>query len=237
MGELALAFTFMFTSVLFGNGSNLPNNTTLVYPFYQVSTLECRTLEWDAMPDSCKINLPIIHGANYETYQYDKTYTDIYTVLRGASYSLGRDQSVGAHSATDIATAKGTPMYAIADGEIYSAGWNSAYGNLVRLKFKYNGKIYYAVYSHLDSYSVKAGDLVKKGQEIAKVGNTGNTSGALGGYHVHFEMDQDASGRPAYSYNGCADLAVGHYQIIQQGLCRVELFKNTLDPIAFLESA
>lgn len=236
-GELCLAFVFMFSSYLFWNGENLPNNTTLVYPLHQVSTLECRTQKWDTMPSSCKINLPIIRNADYVTYQNDKTYTDIYTVLRGASYSSWRDQSVGTHYGVDVATAEGTPLHAIADGVVYSSEYNSAYGNVVKVKFKYKGEILYAIYAHMSARSVQAGDLVKAGQLIWKVWNTGNVKGALGGYHVHFEVDKDANGRPAYVFNGCPELSQGHYAIIQNGYCRVELFQYTKDPIALLEWA
>ncbi|MDR3169689.1 MAG: M23 family metallopeptidase [Candidatus Peribacteria bacterium] len=168
-GELCLAMLFMAGSYIFGGGENLPNNTTLVYPLYQVSTLECRTQLFSTLSNDCKILLPIIHGADYTTYQNEKTYTDIYTVLRGASYTSGRDQAVGAHYATDIATAKGTPLYAIADGEVYSAEYNSAYGNVVKIKFRYKGEILYATYAHMNSYRVQAGDQVKKGQLIGEV--------------------------------------------------------------------
>lgn len=137
-----------------------------MYPLYQVSTLDCRTQTWSSLPNDCKVTLPRIRGADYVTYQNEKTYTDIYTVLRGASYTSGRDQAVGAHYAVDIASARGTPLYAIADGEVYSAEYNSAYGNVVKIKFKYKGEILYAVYAHMNAYSVKAGDIVKKGQQI-----------------------------------------------------------------------
>ena len=236
-GELCLALVFMTTTYLFGNGDNLPNNTTLVYPLYEVSKLECRTQEFSTLSSSCKIELPIIHGADYTTYENEKIYKDIYTVLRWGTYTNQRDQGSGAHYAVDIASSKGTPLYAIADGEVYSATYNTAYGNVVKIKFKYKDEILYAVYAHMDSYTVKAGDLVKKGQQIGKVGNSGNVSGALGGYHVHFEIDKDAGGRPAYAFNGCAETAKGHYEIIQKGYCRVQLFQYTKDPIVLLEGA
>lgn len=152
----------MMGAYIFGGGESLPNNTTLVYPLYQVSTLECRTQLFSTLSAGCKITLPIIRGADYTTYQYEKVYTDIYTVLWGASYTYQRDQAVGAHYAIDIATAKGTPLYAIADGEVYSAEYNSAYGNVVKIRFKYKGEILYAVYAHMNAYVVKTGDQVKK---------------------------------------------------------------------------
>lgn len=59
----------------------------------------------------------------------------------------------------------------------------------------------------------------------------------LGGYHVHFEIDKESGGKPAYAFSNCGDVSKGHYEIIQKGLCRVELFQYTKDPIALLEGA
>jgi murein DD-endopeptidase MepM/ murein hydrolase activator NlpD len=136
-GELCLALLFMTTSYLRGNDGYLPNNTTLVYPLNIVSTLECRTQHFSALPENCKISLPIIHGADYNAYKNEKTYTDIYTVLRGGSYTHPRNPAVGSHYGVDIATSKGTPIYAIADGEVQTAEFNSAYGNVIKIRFKY----------------------------------------------------------------------------------------------------
>jgi murein DD-endopeptidase MepM/ murein hydrolase activator NlpD len=36
----------------------------------------------------------------------------------------------------------------------------------VKIKFKYKGETLYAVYAHMNAYTVKAGDIVKKGQQI-----------------------------------------------------------------------
>ena len=126
IGEWVLAFLFIGWATMWWSWDNLKNNTSLVYPLYEVSTLECRTLEWSSMPDSCKIKLPIIHNTDYSTYVNEKDYTDIYTTLWGAPYEDPWNQSAWAHYGVDIATAKWTPLYAIADWEVYSAGYNSA---------------------------------------------------------------------------------------------------------------
>ncbi len=235
--ELCLALLFMTGSYMFWSGESLPNNANLVYPLHQVSTLECRNQPFSTLSDNCKINLPLINQANYDSYQDNPVYTGIYTALWGASYQQPRNQSVGAHYAVDIATARWTPLYALADGEVYAAEFNSAYGNVVKIKFKYAGEVFYAIYAHMDSFSVKKGDSVKKGQKIWEVGNSGTTFGALWGFHVHFEIDRDAGGRPAYAFSGCPDLNKGHSAIIAQGLCRVQMIQYTKDPIMFLEKA
>ena len=234
--EAVLAFLFIWWATMRWSWDNLKNNTSLVYPLYQVSTLECRTLERSSMPDSCKIKLPIINNADYTTYVNEKVYTDIYTTLWGANYQEERNQAVWAHYWVDIATAKWTPLYAIADWEVYSAWYNSAYGNVVKIKFKFNGEILFATYAHMNSISVKVGDTVTKWQQIWEVWNTWNTFWALGWYHVHFEIDKNNGWRPAYAFAGCPELDKWHSEIIEKGYCRIQLFQYTKDPIAMLES-
>ncbi|MDR2415224.1 MAG: hypothetical protein LBD75_01020 [Candidatus Peribacteria bacterium] len=54
---------------------------------------------------------------------------------------------------------------------------------------------------------------------------------------MHFEIDKDVGGRPAYVYTNCAEVNQGHYEIIQKGYCRIQLFQYTKDPIVLLEGA
>ena len=237
IGEIAIVVLLTGFSFLFGKGDSLMNNTQLVYPLYEVSTLECRTLHFDELPENCKIKLPIIHGADFATYQNNKTYTDIYTTHWGASYTSWWDNMVGTHYGTDIATAPGTPLYAIADGVVYSSVYNSAYGNVVKIKFQYQGEILYAVYAHMSERLVEAGDIVQAGDIIGKTGNSGNVFWALGGYHVHFEIDKDNNGRPSWVFSTCPTISKGDYAVIQAGECRMQLFQYTKDPIVLLENA
>ena len=231
--EAVLAFLFIWWATMWWSWDN---NTSLVYPVYEVSTLECRTQERNSMSDSCKIKLPIIHNADYATYVNEKVYTDIYTTLRWANYQEQWNQSVWAHYGTDIATAKWTPLYSIADWEVYFAWYNSAYGNVVKIKFKFKWEILFATYAHMNAIYVKAGDVVTKGQQIWEVWNTWNTFWALGWYHVHFEIDKNNGWRPAYAFAWCPELSKGHSEIIANGYCRIQLFQYTKDPIAMLES-
>jgi len=234
--ELVIVLSIGFMSLMHAWSSNLPNNASFSYPLQKVSTVECRTLYRDDMPDSCKINLPIIHWANYSAYQNDATYRSIYTALRAAPYSDSWNQKIWAHAWVDMATARGTPLYSIWDGEVYFAWRNSAYGNVVKIKYIYNWEVVYAVYAHMDSILVKAKQKVSKWQRIWAVWNSGNTKWKLWWYHVHFEIDKDNHGRPAYSYMNCPDLKKWHYYIIQHGACRTELFTHQYDPIKIFES-
>ncbi len=233
--ELIVVWLFTFFWLMHAWSASLPNNSSFSYPLQKVSTVDCRTLYWEDMADSCKISLPIIHGANYTAYAWNSLYRSIYTTLWWAPYSDTWDQVNWAHAWVDIATARGTPVYSIWNGVVYTAWRNSSYGNVIKVKYVYKWEIVYWIYAHLDTIDVKAGDTVTRWQKIGTTGNTWNTFGALWWYHLHFEIDRDNGWRPAYSYTNCEDVSKWHYTIIQNGLCRKELFKYQYDPIRVLE--
>ncbi|MFJ8040670.1 peptidoglycan DD-metalloendopeptidase family protein [Kitasatospora sp. NPDC096147] len=89
--------------------------------------------------------------------------------------------AAGYHTGTDFAVSTGTPLLAVADATVVSAGRGGAYGNEVVLRLP-DGK--FAEYAHLSSIGVKAGQTVKAGQQIGKSGSTGNSTGP----HLHFEI-------------------------------------------------
>ena len=60
------------------------------------------------------------------------------------------------HTGVDISASMGTEFKAIANGVVIKAEYNSAYGNVVKIKFKFNGEILFATYAHMNSISVKA---------------------------------------------------------------------------------
>jgi len=237
IGEFCVALLLSLSTTIFWNWTSTPNNQELVYPLQEVSTLECRTNSRDTLTQNCKINLPIIAWANYQNYIWNTTYTDIYSVLYWWNYHSWWNISEGSHYWVDIATAKGTPLYAIADGKVYFAGEQSWYGNVVKIEFVYQGVRYFAIYGHMNSMNVKTWDSVSRGQKIWTVGNSWVTMWSLWGYHVHFEIAKGDSWRPVYAFYGCTDLDKGGIEIINQGLCRTEMFSRTLDPISLLEGA
>lgn len=84
------------------------------------------------------------------------------------------------HTGTDIAAEIGTKIVSVTDGTVILASSQGDYGN--HLKIQINDVI--IVYAHCNKLYVKEGDVIKQGQEIAEVGNTGNTTGP----HLHFEV-------------------------------------------------
>lgn len=92
------------------------------------------------------------------------------------------------HGGLDIANAMQTPIYAVADGEIVDSGPASGFGLWVRLKHD-DGTV--SVYGHIDSSLVQVGQRVMAGDEIAKMGNRGFSTGP----HLHFEIWEHGTDR------------------------------------------
>jgi len=91
------------------------------------------------------------------------------------------------HQGWDLLAAPGTPVYAIADGELTSR-FSSSYGKTATLKFKHGGRTYYAFYAHLSVVSM-ANVSVTEGTVIGKTGMTGNAKGIPPKEaHLHFEV-------------------------------------------------
>lgn len=88
------------------------------------------------------------------------------------------------HLGIDIANSIGTPVIAAADGVVSYVGTMNGYGNLVMVTHSLDGAQFTTVYAHLSGFTSSVGDVVSKGDQIAKMGNTGNSTGP----HVHFEI-------------------------------------------------
>jgi len=98
------------------------------------------------------------------------------------------------HKGVDFANKSGTPIPAFADGVITGVGTtNNGLGNVVTLKDAAGNN---HSYGHLQGAVVKPGMRVKKGQQIAKMGATGNSYSPSGGDPSHLDIRiSDAYGR------------------------------------------
>ncbi|MBD0862477.1 M23 family metallopeptidase [Gordonia sp. zg691] len=90
------------------------------------------------------------------------------------------------HNGVDIANEIGTPIYAVTDGVVLESGPASGFGQWVRVQ-QDDGTI--GVFGHVDQSFVRAGQKVRAGEQIATVGNRGQSTGP----HLHYEV-WDANG-------------------------------------------
>ncbi len=137
----------------------------------QLSVLESllfnRKLDQDAMPS----RMPIAN-----------TYITSGFGGRADPFGGGR----GYHKGIDFHARTGDPVMAVADGVVSYAGVRSGYGNVVEID---HGNGYVTRYAHNSRLLVRVGDLVRSGQQVAKAGSTGRSTGA----HVHFEVWDNGS--------------------------------------------
>ena len=125
-----------------------------------------------------------------DTYQASLAKTRQSPVSKGrynltARYGSGGGYwSSGIHTGLDFAAPSGTPVMAAASGTVVSTGYEGAYGNRVVIR---HGNGVMTTYNHLSSVSVSPGTKVSTGDQIGRVGTTGNTTGS----HLHFEVTQN----------------------------------------------
>ncbi len=132
----------------------------------QLSVLEAllfdRKLEQNAMPSRSPV------ASSYMTSNYG---------YRADPFGRGGQF----HKGIDFDANTGDPVVTVANGVVSYSGVRGGYGNVVEVD---HGNGYVTRYAHNSRLLVKVGDLVRVGQEVAKAGSTGRSTGA----HVHFEV-------------------------------------------------
>ncbi|MDD2402643.1 MAG: peptidoglycan DD-metalloendopeptidase family protein, partial [Clostridia bacterium] len=90
------------------------------------------------------------------------------------------------HTGTDIAANYGTNIVAAESGTVMEVAWRGGYGRIVMVD---HGGGIVTLYAHTSKSLVKPGQVVKKGQAIAKIGTTGWSTGP----HLHFEVRENGN--------------------------------------------
>ena len=85
------------------------------------------------------------------------------------------------HYGTDFAANTGDAVGAFADGYVYAAGTSAGYGNYLILTHEGG---FATIYAHLSAFNIQEGDMVRRGETIGYVGQTGSATGP----HLHFEL-------------------------------------------------
>ena len=106
------------------------------------------------------------------------SFTDTYGAFRG-------DVSGNWHHGQDIFAPLGAPVLAVANGTVFSVGWNRIGGNRLWLMDRQGNQFYYA---HLSAFTPLAvnGARVRAGDVLGFVGNSGDAAGTPP--HLHFEI-------------------------------------------------
>ncbi|WP_240619309.1 M23 family metallopeptidase [Blastococcus sp. TF02-8] len=100
--------------------------------------------------------------------------------MAGRVTSCYGSRSGAQHNGVDIAAPIGTPIYAPDGGVVLHAGTANGFGYAIYLQHP-DGTI--TVYGHINHYFVSTGQVVNAGEQIAEVGNRGQSTGP----HLHFE--------------------------------------------------
>lgn len=85
------------------------------------------------------------------------------------------------HTGIDVPAPYGTSIKAAKGGQVVTSAYHSSYGNYVVVD---HGNGNSTLYAHMSSRSVSAGQMIKQGQEVGKVGSTGSSTGN----HLHLEV-------------------------------------------------
>jgi murein DD-endopeptidase MepM/ murein hydrolase activator NlpD len=85
------------------------------------------------------------------------------------------------HTGLDFPAEVGTPVRAAAGGVVQAVGWHPQYGQVLEID---HGNGLSTLYAHLSKVQAQTGSIVRRGQVVAQVGNTGRSTGP----HLHFEV-------------------------------------------------
>lgn len=122
------------------------------------------------------------HSDQNVSYDPDAVYETLRTPVDQVYITSGFGPRWGIfHRGTDFGAAHGSSIYAADGGTVYFAGECGTYGNLVKIDHGNGMQTYYA---HCSQLLVSQGEEVAKGEKIALVGSTGNSTGP----HLHFEV-------------------------------------------------
>ena len=131
---------------------------------------------YDAVKGKVKIGTKIVSGVGTGNFT-----RPTYGTITARYGSGGSRWSSGRHTGLDIAAPTGTSIVASDSGRVSFAGWKGSYGYTVIID---HGNGYETYYAHCSKLLVSVGETVSKGDLIARVGSTGNSTGA----HCHFEV-------------------------------------------------
>jgi hypothetical protein len=228
-----------------------------VYPIQQVpdwlsATTEERNGYFSDFPEDKLVTIPtydadrlridsddLVWGDEYDDYTRETQIT--YSVPYAGTYKLDGVEGAGSHPGIDIKALRGTPVYSIMNGVVERVTHSSSgFGNLVVVRHEnvpdpdnpQGRTTLYSGYAHLDTTTVKEGDVVVKGQQVGTVGDTGTATT----WHLHFQVDNNEA--PWHLYwpftTAEANKVGGFWEAINIGLNRDNVYAYTINPFDYI---
>ncbi len=187
------------------------------------------------------VNAPRYEVAKMRSEKWEKETVNrkiTYPIVYMGKYKFDHLENTGSHPAVDIKLATGTPVFAIANGIVVKSKTQSTgYGQhiVIRHDSVPNYGTLYSSYSHLSNRLVKVGDVVKRDQQIGKVGSTGNSTTS----HIHFQIDKkDAPFFPYWPFTMKDARSAGYNftTAVNAGFGKENGYKYTINPFTFIHA-
>jgi len=210
------------------NYNSIPTDKLIPLPIYNPTDL-AKNFE--------SLNLNTVEGKKIRNEQLT------YPVPYMGDYKLDGIEYAGSHLAVDIKTPIGSPVYAIGNGVVVKVSHQvSGFGTHICLRHDNfpsfdnpNLKAtYYSCYNHLSETLVNEGQIVKKGELIAKSGETGTATTP----HLHFQIDKStAPWHPYWPFTTAEANAAGlnFFDAINAGLGRDKAIATTINPLIYIQ--
>ncbi len=172
---------------------DIENNETNRDSLFERYKLDPNTIDLTPIREDLALRQEVELEDKYNLFQNENQgeSTTLFPPLRGTiSQAYDVDQK---HYAVDIVAVTDTPIKSVADGTVIFSEWTSDTGNVIIIEHSDN---LLSAYKHCGSVSKTQGELVRAGEVIASVGNTGELTT---GPHLHFELWSD--GKPLNPQN------------------------------------
>ncbi len=152
---------------------------------YDAKASEMNSIENEIKEILRKIELQERTDYSNEEFRFPLAYDATYRNTGGFGWRVwSNGRQTDYHKGVDFAAARGTPIYASNSGTVILHRNSPSYG--LYLIIDHGGGIT-SLYAHCSKLLVSTGDVVKKGDKIAEVGSTGDSTGN----HLHFSMLED----------------------------------------------
>jgi len=174
-----------------------------------------------------------------------RTFKVLYPVgfLDNYDYLDNSGDFTGGHDGIDIKMPTGTPIRAVANGVVVKSGWVSGDGNVVTLRHDRvpdpvspsDKTTLYTSYAHAAELLVHEGEVVRKGQVIAKVGQTGTATTP----HLHFQLDNELSPfQPYWPFTSAEARAAGvdFWDAVNIGLGKDNAMRYSHHPLKWVQA-